>query len=314
MSVALRERTAGLSPRSRGNHGLVVALRGGDGPIPALAGEPFSQSRSIPSTRAYPRARGGTMPPARMQPADHGLSPRSRGNREAAVQGFQRVGPIPALAGEPPRHRARRISRRAYPRARGGTRACNQSPMRVEGLSPRSRGNRLRPGVAQVRSGPIPALAGEPPCAPGCGAGRRAYPRARGGTGGAIAVVPDGEGLSPRSRGNPKPHPPPWSWPGPIPALAGEPCTRSGPITGSRAYPRARGGTQSFQRATVFSRGLSPRSRGNLRRLRACPSGLGPIPALAGEPETLTDVDISVRAYPRARGGTWYTGTPMDSR
>ena len=74
------QRTAGLSPRVRGNR-LPDAVGGGvDGSIPACAGEPQSWASGIVNATVYPRVCGGTgeypEPPAGYT----GLSPRVRGN------------------------------------------------------------------------------------------------------------------------------------------------------------------------------------------------------------------------------------------
>ena len=108
----------------------------------------------------------------------------------------------PAQAGEPPRPRRSGTSRRAYPRAGGGTQVVIATirwavglspagggtalPSRAHatdhGLSPRRRGNREERRVVIAEFGPIPAQAGEPASRPNRRSPRRAYPRAGGGT------------------------------------------------------------------------------------------------------------------------------------
>ena len=97
----------------------------------------------------------------------------------------------------------------------------------VQGLSPLARGNRLTLHNTIQHAGPIPARAGEPPLKLG---NDRTRP-----------------GLSPLARGNR--HAAAWvlMFAGPIPARAGEPNPRKSRITGFRAYPRSRGGTQRQQ-------------------------------------------------------------------
>ena len=51
-------------------------------------------------------------------------------------------------------------------------------------------------------------------------------------------------------------------------------------------------------------KGLSPLARGNRQPIPAGDSGRGPIPACAGEPDPTRGGLISMRAYPRLRGGT----------
>ena len=52
----------------------------------------------------------------------------------------------------------------------------------VRGLSPPTRGNRLKPRAVGARLGSIPAHAGEPLRLPNNQRGRGVYPRPRGGT------------------------------------------------------------------------------------------------------------------------------------
>ena len=105
------------------------------------------------------------------------------------------------------------------------------------------RGNHDEALAAKLRTGSIPARAGEP--------FRRlllftilgVYPRACGGTVGAVMVDGGGLGLSPRVRGNPVTALTCSNFSGSIPARAGEPCFPQ-PSTGTGwVYPRACGGT-----------------------------------------------------------------------
>ncbi len=71
-----------------------------------------------------------------------------------------------------------------------------------------------------------------------------------------------------------------------------------------RAYPRERGGTSDQRQSLTGRRGLSPRARGNPVPCARTVAIAGPIPASAGEPESLPQSDRPMRAYPRERGGT----------
>ena len=72
-----------------------------------------------------------------------GLSPRVRGNHDAAVSAAQETRSIPACAGEPA-DGTDSISRAAvYPRVCGGTPSCVRDMAASMGLSPRVRGNLL---------------------------------------------------------------------------------------------------------------------------------------------------------------------------
>ena len=91
-------------------------------------------------------------------------------------------------------------------------------------------------------------------------------------------------GLSPRLRGNLR-----RSYSRPfkkrsIPAPAGEPNTAKMSPNGCAVYPRACGGTATYQRDKPVSLGLSPRLRGNLGQEWLGGVGRRSIPAPAGEP------------------------------
>ena len=110
----------GLSPRVRGNPpesyrpGLLLRS------IPACAGEPVTVESFGDATRVYPRVCGGTR-----------LNPTA----------LDYLRSIPACAGEPIRVRNALAGRWVYPRVCGGTRLLGKSGQRVQGLSPRVRGN-----------------------------------------------------------------------------------------------------------------------------------------------------------------------------
>ncbi len=86
----------------------------------------------------------------------------------------------------------------------GGTIGFDLEASRVQGLSPRARGNpgrgRYRRGIA----GTIPACTGEPEDRIYDERRVRDYPRVHGGTALIKAMRILDEGLSPRARGNPK--------------------------------------------------------------------------------------------------------------
>ena len=99
-----------------------------------------------------------------------------------------------------------------------------------------------------------------------------------------VMVMSGGIGLSPRVRGNRSHHHPHRCWDRSIPACAGEPKRNleKGNLLG--VYPRVCGGTRPGKRESGFQRGLSPRVRGNLRRIPQGQLIIGSIPACAGEP------------------------------
>ena len=158
--------------------------------------------------------------------------------------------------------------------------------------------------MAGQAAGSIPAQAGEPFRMSGKEGGDGVYPRAGGGTGKDHGGGQQGNGLSPRRRGNPR-HPcqPRRRW-GSIPAQAGEPET--GRITRAKrtVYPRAGGGTDQNEGLAQRQEGLSPRRRGNhcLQHLES--EDGGSIPAQAGEPLPESRPETHPGVYPRAGGGT----------
>ena len=168
---------SGLSPRVRGNLRGLPAHRGGQGSIPARAGEPqFGvghplQKGSIPARAGeprptssrpgfgvYPRACGGTCredaktfkgsiparagePNPRLECCRVGSIPARAGEPTLTVDHWTGTGSIPARAGEPFLLARLDTLGRVYPRACGGTKIRQRCRTASEGLSPRVRGN-----------------------------------------------------------------------------------------------------------------------------------------------------------------------------
>ena len=175
-------RDEGLSPRRRGNRHFDFPAPEPVGSIPAQAGEPGHSSPLLVSLRVYPRAGGGTGVGLNAGPLAEGLSPRRRGNRDDLAQDVPGHGSIPAQAGEPRPKCGTTAPCRVYPRAGGGTRFGKLDHARPQGLSPRRRGNRIRPLRTCLCVGSIPAQAGEPEHGGQLAFPFRVYPRAGGGT------------------------------------------------------------------------------------------------------------------------------------
>ena len=132
----------GLSPRVRGNPPSHRGRAGSQRSIPACAGEPASRPGAPAVSMVYPRVCGGTVPAHRRHPGVAGLSPRVRGNLQRQRRERQRIGSIPACAGEPW--------------------AAVGEWWKGLGLSPRVRGNRESHERYHQKRGSIPACAGEP--------------------------------------------------------------------------------------------------------------------------------------------------------
>ncbi len=214
---------------------------------------------------------------------DEGLSPRTRGKPHHVVREEARGGPIPANAGETGGVEHHSQPRRAYPRERGGNEAKFAPREPDLGLSPRTRGKRLRLRVGDQRLGPIPANAGETILEVLKVERMGAYPRERGGNPSQFAPVWTGQGLSPRTRGKPASSAGSCCCLGPIPANAGETVTSPSFAVRQRAYPRERGGNTSSRRRINRAKGLSPRTRGKRKENQRITNRPGPIPANAGE-------------------------------
>ena len=111
----------GLSPRVRGN--LVPSGEGSHcaRSIPACAGEPSGTASWSRRLTVYPRVCGGTRLGSERRRQELGLSPRVRGNRGNVLILRQRLGSIPACAGEPTFDGPGFEHIRVYPRVCGGT-------------------------------------------------------------------------------------------------------------------------------------------------------------------------------------------------
>ena len=192
-----------------------------------------------------------------------GLSPRGRGNPATTRALMTLAGSIPAWAGEPDTLGRRQHQLQVYPRVGGGTASTMLSRTLSTGLSPRGRGNRITNGVNIGLSRSIPAWAGEPRHSPRTWFLGRVYPRVGGGTARVARRLRQGQGLSPRGRGNQQVFPRLNEFDGSIPAWAGEPTQSSRQIPKQRVYPRVGGGTSVARAFTIHVPGLSPRGRGN---------------------------------------------------
>ena len=175
-------RRRGLSPQVRGNRVAGAGEVGGEGTIPAGAGEPLDLGGAVAEVKDYPRRCGGTGRRAKVTRNPKGLSPQVRGNQLGPVRHVAGAGTIPAGAGEP-------VSRCRlpwvpwdYPRRCGGTAVHEPDRLRNQGLSPQVRGNLELPDVGREPVGTIPAGAGEPLRAPIPPTPSADYPRRCGGT------------------------------------------------------------------------------------------------------------------------------------
>ena len=98
-----------------------------------------------------------------------------------------------------------------------------------------------------------------------------------------------------------------------IPAGAGEPPIQHVDSLNRAVYPRGCGGTVRRALAHPAVEGLSPRVRGNPKRLRHTPMVSGSIPAGAGEPVWPVAVLCASWVYPRGCGGTSVVSVRLDN-
>ena len=214
------------------------------------------------------------------------------------------VGSIPACAGEPWSTSRRLLTATVYPRVCGGTRSQVGADQLLTGLSPRVRGNLDDQAPFTTVEGSIPACAGEPRARRAAARRIAVYPRVCGGTCHRHSQRREGQGLSPRVRGNQG-----WllqsyrTW-GSIPACAGEPSRPAIRGYWSTVYPRVCGGTRLPCFPGRSTCGLSPRVRGNQLGNDLDEFVNGSIPACAGEPPEGTPQRTRTAVYPRVCGGT----------
>ena len=193
---------------------------------------------------------------------------------------------------------------KVYPRLRGGSYPSALVAMFGQGLSPPTRGIRIRScsNYTNVRS--IPAYAGDPQTGAPYPAPTWVYPRLRGGSLGDLARQSRRQGLSPPTRGIPSRWRVATMRMRSIPAYAGDPSSSRTFLGQRRVYPRLRGGSAPGASRIPIIPGLSPPTRGiHLGTLFAV-ANIGSIPAYAGDPARRHPHRRILRVYPRLRGGS----------
>ena len=186
---------------------------------------------------------GGTCGALCLPDDEIGLSPRGRGNHRDGQEQRDGDRSIPAWAGEPYGKPVIGNDKPVYPRVGGGTNSPQPRTARLEGLSPRGRGNRPWLACRPVQARSIPAWAGEPGRVAPYIRSRGVYPRVGGGTAQTANRYDAVKGLSPRGRGNPCMFQRRDITERSIPAWAGEPSGGDVCSTDSGVYPRVGGGT-----------------------------------------------------------------------
>ena len=245
---AMRCPGRGLSPRGRGKLRSAGALGNRVGSIPAWAGETVRRSGVQRPRVVYPRVGGGNSPLSAMRCPGRGLSPRGRGKLRSAGALGNRVGSIPAWAGETVRRSGVQRPRVVYPRVGGGNGLQAVILVILEGLSPRGRGKLAELADCNLKDRSIPAWAGETPKHPGRPGPPTVYPRVGGGNWPAFIGPGPGGGLSPRGRGKRNGGFVSGRLVGSIPAWAGETRRRLLQRQQAGVYPRVGGGNQAARR------------------------------------------------------------------
>ena len=189
------------------------------------------------------------------------------------------------------------------PRVRGGDLANRRGKTRPSGRSPRARGRPICKSSASSISRSIPACAGETLCRLLSPQQCWVDPRVRGGDTSAYARDPHLAGRSPRARGRLAALAAAYPGVGSIPACAGETAPIWFTPCKLKVDPRVRGGDASAYGHAAFSMGRSPRARGRRSNQRRPTSGVGSIPACAGETFVVTNTAADPEVDPRVRGG-----------
>ena len=214
----------------------------------------------------------------------------------------ERVGIIPALAGNTCWVRSRCLGWSDHPRSRGEYRSRQSEVRCPRGSSPLSRGIPGLPVLHPRAAGIIPALAGNTASWFWAWPRKRDHPRSRGEYSTRTPPTPSPRGSSPLSRGilrgsagNTEP-------PRIIPALAGNTPTRPESDDDAADHPRSRGEYRHESRRGDAGRGSSPLSRGIPPTTLPWPRPRRIIPALAGNTRPGWRLLRWPPDHPRSRG------------
>ena len=191
----------GSSPRVRGKHSYLVAVRVPFGLIPACAGK---TERRLPVARecqAHPRVCGENRWRDAVVLILKGSSPRVRGKHYVRWVCFVCLGLIPACAGKTVGLCVFHFHRSAHPRVCGENFTLIQSLDIDVGSSPRVRGKLHSLGCAYFDQGLIPACAGKTTSLEFTRLRAWAHPRVCGENAMIGTAVAGAAGSSPRVRG-----------------------------------------------------------------------------------------------------------------
>ena len=213
------------------------------------------------------------------------------------------IGAIPAGAGETGYTGRVLDGEGGNPRGRGGDQYGRRPAALAAGQSPRARGRHGSSLKITVIRGAIPAGAGETGEHITIRWEERGNPRGRGGDLRVFPVKRFLEGQSPRARGRRQTGRRQLLCKGAIPAGAGETDGHFPDFLVGGGNPRGRGGDVVACASRDPPKGQSPRARGRHLSSNTDLTGLGAIPAGAGETSRTSSTTARRRGNPRGRGG-----------
>ena len=150
----------GSSPRMRGTRPFAFSRQSRVGIIPAYAGNTAICLFSPVSRWDHPRVCGEHHWRKYFYSPYTGSSPRMRGTRAVCCDGDDRIGIIPAYAGNTRKAHPKPQTGRDHPRVCGEHARQRHGRACKTGSSPRMRGTRMWKSARTVRAGIIPAYAG----------------------------------------------------------------------------------------------------------------------------------------------------------
>ena len=160
--LRMRLSREGPSPRGRGNRVGDTDVPPYIRSIPAWAGKPRQGLSCRARGQVHPRVGGETPRLAESGEIGRGPSPRGRGNPSRYETEDIRSGSIPAWAGKPTPPQPVAPRGMVHPRVGGETTVTAPVLVKLEGPSPRGRGNQELFREMNVHEGSIPAWAGKP--------------------------------------------------------------------------------------------------------------------------------------------------------
>ena len=250
------------SPRMRGTQYVRVRHVGGDGIIPAHAGNTLPAATSEDMSRDHPRACGEHSSLCQMHATMVGSSPRMRGTPVVFAAVRTEHGIIPAHAGNTSLRMSVAHAIWDHPRACGEHDRHRLRPSQHPGSSPRMRGTHREQRDRHAAAGIIPAHAGNTPPSARCMRRWWDHPRACGEHSLQYAMPGSGTGSSPRMRGTLIPRVSNSTIGGIIPAHAGNTNQTAFWASEVKDHPRACGEHAGEKAPQLVHEGSSPRMRG----------------------------------------------------